>query len=544
MLWLPNLLLEVTPARLVAVGRLVLATFSLLAIYIEPIQPAEHTSITYVILTAYIVYAGVLGASAFLIKVGSRAAMAAHAVDVSVFAALIHLTDGPTSPFFVFLTFAIFSAALQWSWRGASVTTIITSVMYIVLSAAAAGPIHDLNGVVIRCLDLLIAGSFLTYLSAILENANLRLRRLADLPRPNREDGGEYQDIGRAIAHAAGAIGANGLLVMWQPTDEPVAHKARYVRGSVRFETIPAGVLVGGPAMQFAPDPGDSPAAAEEGAATSIGRQVIGISGGGFHGSLRFMDFRPSAEGRMVAEIAARQIAGEIERHILHQQLVTAVALRERERMAADIHDDLLQSLAAMGLKLKALESMVPDKAQAKIDDISKVVDAQQVRLRELIARIRETPGEPSLPPPAMLAVSREIGDLVNSLGTQWGCVTSLHVDPHDAEIPSELGADIALVVTEAVANAAKHGNAMYVEIMFVVGERMLSITINDDGVRFGREQVREAGRAKVGTRASSSSIRRRIVGLGGNVQSTSSPDGFQVKIEVPIHQQGLPGRS
>jgi signal transduction histidine kinase len=470
--------------------------------------------------------------------------MAAHAVDVSVFAALIHLTDGPTSPFFVFLTFAVFSAAVQWSWRGASVTTVITSVMYIVLSVAAVGPIHDLNRVVIRCLDLLLAGSFLTYLSAILENANLRLKRLADWPRPNQEDSGEYPDIGRAIAHAAGAIGANGLLVMWQPTDEPVAHKARYNRGSVRFETVQAGLLGGAPNGRFATEPGDGQVKPEERVTKSLGRQVIGIAGGGFNGSLRFMDFRPSTEGRLVAEIAARQIGGEIERHILQQQLITAVALRERERMAEDIHDDLLQSLAAMALQLKALESMVPDKVHAKIGDINNVVEAQQARLRELIVRIRETQSEPSLPRHPTLAVSKEIGDLLKNLEMQWGCATMLYVDPHDAEIPSALGADIVLVVTEAVANAVKHGNAMYVEIMFVVRERMLSITISDDGVSYGKEQVEGGGGAKVETRAGSSSIRRRIASLGGNVHSSSAPDGFQVKIEIPVRQQGLPGQS
>jgi signal transduction histidine kinase len=138
-----------------------------------------------------------------------------------------------------------------------------------------------------------------------------------------------------------------------------------------------------------------------------------------------------------------------------------------------------------------------------------------------------------------MFAVSKEIGGLLNSLGTQWGCATMLHVDPHDAEIPSALGADVALAVTEAVANAAKHGNAMYVEITFVVGAEMLSITVRDDGVSLDGEQMGETVGAKVGSRASSSSIKRRIAGLGGNVQSSVAPDGFQVRIEIPIREQG-----
>ena len=105
--------------RLIALGRGVLAGLSLLAIWLDPSEPAKYAQSTYSLLAAYLAYALLLAAWAWtagLIVV--RLALVTHAIDGLIFTALIYLTEGPTSPFFVFFVFSLFAAALRWQWQG------------------------------------------------------------------------------------------------------------------------------------------------------------------------------------------------------------------------------------------------------------------------------------------------------------------------------------------------------------------------------------------------------------------------------------------
>src|SRR5215211_4122187 len=95
--------------RIIALGRVALAGAALFAIWLDPAQPTRHQELTYALLAGYTAYALVV----------AGLALGRHVLDLLVFAALMYLTEGPTSPFFVLLTFAMLSATLRWQWQGA-----------------------------------------------------------------------------------------------------------------------------------------------------------------------------------------------------------------------------------------------------------------------------------------------------------------------------------------------------------------------------------------------------------------------------------------
>ena len=105
------------PERLITFGRLILAAFAVVAIYFDPTASGRYTEL--IVVAAYLVFA--LARVAFVMArlPSQREQYLAHAVDIVCVSVLMYLTQGPTSPFFVFFTFILLSATLRWNWHGA-----------------------------------------------------------------------------------------------------------------------------------------------------------------------------------------------------------------------------------------------------------------------------------------------------------------------------------------------------------------------------------------------------------------------------------------
>src|SRR5262249_39735807 len=69
----------------------------------------------------------------------------AHAVDIALFTAMVFLTEGYTSPFFVFFVFLLLSAAIRWGWRETTLTGIWVAILYIIAGLVAAGSSVDFH---------------------------------------------------------------------------------------------------------------------------------------------------------------------------------------------------------------------------------------------------------------------------------------------------------------------------------------------------------------------------------------------------------------
>src|SRR4051794_27276814 len=112
---LKSWLLDLPIERLIACSRLVLAVFAFSAIYIDPTQPALYSDFTYRLLAAFLLYSFLVAILSFLRPLGRLGQVTTCILDLVAFSSLMHLTEGPTSPFFVFFTFALFTATLRWN---------------------------------------------------------------------------------------------------------------------------------------------------------------------------------------------------------------------------------------------------------------------------------------------------------------------------------------------------------------------------------------------------------------------------------------------
>jgi two-component system NarL family sensor kinase len=205
--------------------------------------------------------------------------------------------------------------------------------------------------------------------------------------------------------------------------------------------------------------------------------------------------------------------------------LATAVASseQERRRIAADLHDGVVQDLAGVAFGLAPLA----DRAQP--DDAPALRDAT-ARLRQGVRDLRTLLVE--IYPPRIAAAGLEgaLNDLLSPLAAA-GLQTRLHVDDGSAA-GSRNDALIYRVAREAVRNVREHAQAGLVEVDITTSDGRVRLAISDDGRGFDdAERVRRGREGHLGL----SLLGELVQQAGGTLHVRSTPGaGTTVDLEVP----------
>ncbi len=110
-----------------------LALLYLLAVWTDPSPPARSPQTTYALMAVYIFFAASMAALTWSNWWrDARLAGPAHAVDIVMFTALVLLTEGYTSPFFIFFMFVLLAAAFRWNWHATALTATLLTLLYLV----------------------------------------------------------------------------------------------------------------------------------------------------------------------------------------------------------------------------------------------------------------------------------------------------------------------------------------------------------------------------------------------------------------------------
>jgi signal transduction histidine kinase len=174
--------------RMIATLRFVLASAALLTTYIDPSEPARYAGMTYVTLALYIVYSAVM-----LLLTTRRSLLVlarnAHWVDVGWYVVLIGLSSGTNSVFFFFFLFAILTASFQWGFAPGLRVTLVSTALFTSIGyiTAPAEPDFNLNIFLLRPTYLLVFG----YMMACWGGAEITMKRrlallkdVSTLPNP------------------------------------------------------------------------------------------------------------------------------------------------------------------------------------------------------------------------------------------------------------------------------------------------------------------------------------------------------------------------
>ena len=235
---------------------------------------------------------------------------------------------------------------------------------------------------------------------------------------------------------------------------------------------------------------------------------------------------------------ALNSAAEDIERRQAEQAALLAevVAVEEetRRRIAADIHDDTAQAVAAAGLRIDALVGELDDSGarEAGANARHALAEANR-RLRRLLFELR---------PPALdeagLAAALELymTDGFSHDGCDWRVDNRLETEPSP-----EVRAILYRVALEALTNVRKHANARLVEVQLERRGVGVAVQVRDDGEGFDLPAPdAPADPGHIGL----VSIRERAEAAGGRFAMTSMPGGgTTVDFWMP-EPNGRPGPS
>ncbi|MDR6594797.1 PAS domain S-box protein [Saccharothrix longispora] len=165
------------------------------------------------------------------------------------------------------------------------------------------------------------------------------------------------------------------------------------------------------------------------------------------------------------------------EQRRLVAHLVEAQEL-ERRRIAWDVHDDSIQAMVAVGMRLQLLAGRVPEEQAEVVRRLDEVVRTSIDRLRYLVFRLR---------PPELdrHGLADALDHYLADVTAQWGMAYRLRHDL-DHEPPADVAITIFRICQEALNNVHKHARATIVEVSLTSVDRGTLVEVVDDGVGIG----------------------------------------------------------
>ena len=547
--------------RLIAVLRVILAAGSLYAIWLDPTQPAKYEATTYTLLNVYLAYAALLAVAVLASRVAVPSlGLVTHAVDLVAFTVFIFLTEGPpVSPFFVYFTFALMCATLRWQWQGAVWTAGVSLAAFVGLGFTT-DVVHDelLNRFIIRGVYLGIAAVLFVYMGVYEQRLRREVSRLAaQAPRASSDADTAART---AMEHVASVLDAPRVVMVWEESEEPWRRVAAWSGG--RFETERTSSVDGRALVAAAvegkaflcPDAAAPDATVVYTVAGGFRRWYGGpldpafrerftvrrllsfpLAGEGWEGRLFVLDKSTlTSDDLVVGGIVADHVIARLDHFYLVRRLQQAAALRERGRLARDLHDGLLQSLAGTALQLESVRRTVVDEpaaAAARLDDIIASIAGEQRALRTFIRDLKPIP---PLAAPAPSALRGKLEALASRFSSQWNVAVEIRADRLPDGIPAAIEGEMLHLVHEALVNAARHGRASAVQVDVAVDASSIMLRIADNGRGFpftGRHDFTALMAANRGPR----SLEERIASLGGTLSVESSAAGACLDIRVPL---------
>jgi signal transduction histidine kinase len=203
----------------------------------------------------------------------------------------------------------------------------------------------------------------------------------------------------------------------------------------------------------------------------------------------------PPAAVELVTSFAAQAgIALELAEH--RRDAERLAVFEDRDRIARDLHDVVIQRLYASGMKLQGILPMI-DRAEAE-ERASSVVDDLDMTISDIRTAIFSLQTRDSQDQPGLRAQTAQV---VQEMTGPPGISSSLQLDgPLDSQVPDGIGEDMLHALREALSNAARHGRATRVEVT-VQASSDLRLIVRDNGTGI-KETSRRSGLANLARRA------------------------------------------
>jgi signal transduction histidine kinase len=216
----------------------------------------------------------------------------------------------------------------------------------------------------------------------------------------------------------------------------------------------------------------------------------------------------------------ANQAALAIELAEARAEQQRVVMLDERERIAADLHDHVIQRLFAAGLSLQSTAATLgPGKATDRIVATVDDLDATIRQIRTSIFQLQHVAKA------ASSGLRAQLLDVVSDLTAVLGFEPAVRLSGVLDALPDDIAEDVVAVVRESLSNVARHARARSVELEVGATRDRVVVDVRDNGIGIGTTD----------RRSGLDNLRRRAERRGGTMDiRPCEPNGTWLRWSVP----------
>jgi len=240
------------------------------------------------------------------------------------------------------------------------------------------------------------------------------------------------------------------------------------------------------------------------------------------------MQLSPAASDMLVTFASQAAIALQLAEH--RRQAEQMAVFEDRDRIARDLHDLVIQRLYATGMSLQGTSALIVAPEVAK--RVSRSVDALDDTIREIRSAIFALQTHSDARPASLRA---RILYVAQEMASALGFAPSLRLDGKlDTAVPEQIAEQMLTALREALSNAARHASAGRVDVTIRADDE-LTMTVRDDGV----------GIPPGGRRSGLVNMEQRAASLGGSlIAGPADGGGTELVWRVPLRPAGSPGQA
>ncbi len=531
---------------MIAICRAILAAVFLVAVWIDPDEPARAIDATLLALSGYLMWTIALAITAWRSWWWDfRIALAVHVIDLVVFITAVFVTEtGDTdfgSPFIASAAFLLLAGGVRWRWRGAMLTGVVLTLAY-----GGAGFILLQLGLIFDPYQFGRRVTYIIVLSVMIVWLSIdpRFNRIAPMPEPAGIPGKRRpQVLAGALAYARHTFHARSVAIVLTGSEEPWIDLFRDTDGVFMHQRVAPEAFAGvepmpGPTLfdqrhrrriiwhasnryESQGGPVDLPLAAAVDAPNGLLAEFTTASESGqvliWSASDSCIDDLP-----VMAQLA-EEIGRALDREEMAMLAQSIAVSHARSALARDLHDSAAQFIAGTQFRLEAMRRRLREGADAdtEIAGIKAALRSEQGHMRAMIEHLRA-----GVDADRSTDLVAELESLTVELGHHWHVATALRCARRTLAVPIHTAYELRQLVREAVANAVRHGNSSRVDLdLDQPRPNCLMISIADNG-----KGLPEHDRARRPL-----SISERVEALGGQLQVVNTPGGLRLEIALPV---------
>jgi signal transduction histidine kinase len=209
----------------------------------------------------------------------------------------------------------------------------------------------------------------------------------------------------------------------------------------------------------------------------------------------------------------------------LAARLITAQE-SERRRISLQLHDDLSQNIATLGLSISRLKLKLPASREQIVAELNKLGQ----HIKDLTSQIRRLSHQ--LHPAVLehLGLVAALESLVAEFGDEAQIAVSFSSRMRSVKLPFDMSVCLYRVTLEALRNVSKHSGAGSATVSLAEDDDSLTLEVSDPGRGFDIE------RARLGSGLGLVSAEERVKLVGGNFEVSSKPEsGTTLVARIPL---------